>query len=1115
MNSDPRITLSRIIAVNWYGYRQFIDLHGLTLITGANGSGKSALLDLIQFVLLGEQTSKFNKAAAGAGSGRTLRGYCLCDTNTVGRDGQERFLRSSGVTIAALEFTSPIQPGETESRRQTWGARIEYESTSSKGRTLWFHIPGRLEQSDFLRENERAENSEFLPEDEFRVRLKRDRDGDPWEHQRTYLEEMKQRAALHFDREQMNKTLPKAMAFQPESNFEAFIRDYLLEAAMPDVKAVKASVDAHRRAKERLDKMHDQYERLKQIVEHHSKAVQHRRETSLWEHLRDALAHEECSEKLHAAQKKLAEQCAQNESDLRAREDAIAERNELRARLDEVRLVVGQDSQATRLKEDRDKLASVQKELVGLRNARKTASQFLHDHAVHWRDWLRLGESLGNAPSAEASEQLSLLRGNDEAQALDAVARLSRAGDALLNEAHKRLEGFNAEVKRKEAREAELRRDLDHYREGRLAPSPLLDALRARGQRAVALGRVVEVKPEAEAWWSLLETLLAKDRQAIIAEDFAAAWEEAQRTPSLTEPLIRMEELRGKTKTSLAGSARSFIETEDANAAAYLDHLLGDLMPVEHLAALDQHERALCRDGWLKDPPRRERLVEAKELTLGKEGLRRLRELRETELKAVCEELTKLRRQRDDWRGWVERAQSQSLTAPNTPNASAELRRLPDAEKERQTLEETIRLLETPELKATVEKLRQLEATFEGVVERIGRLQTNLESLDQQQRVLRDQIQRHESEEHKARLQRETSRVKLTGILDTDINERITSAKTEYPSWQKRHEAAAEMTRQESERAKDSLRLRNEARQNFAVEHSEMADVFDPLEEDNERYDERCRKLKEQDLEHYQAEADKARHDWEERLQHQVLDVLRGKLDDAERTKKELNRAMLYDIGGIRYQITSREDKAHTAIWALVKGGLPSGAEMELFNNSQRDDIERAKSALLVAIEAADSPDDKRNQRALDYRYYHHWDIEARAAGKGDEAAISLNKSAKKQSGGENQAPIFVATLAAFRRVYDVGGKSGPPTLGLVVMDEAFSKLSGDRIDDCLALARNFGLQLVMAFPEDRLPTMIEHAETVVQCRVDRSYDDTSGAVTGIENSVIILDRERVQEALG
>ena len=50
--------------------------------------------------------------------------------------------------------------------------------------------------------------------------------------------------------EQMGKTLPRAMAFEPESNFEKFVREFLLEPGMPDVKAVKASVDAHRRAQE-------------------------------------------------------------------------------------------------------------------------------------------------------------------------------------------------------------------------------------------------------------------------------------------------------------------------------------------------------------------------------------------------------------------------------------------------------------------------------------------------------------------------------------------------------------------------------------------------------------------------------------------------------------------------------------------------------------------------------------------------------------------------------------------------------------------------------------------------------------------------------------------------
>ena len=72
--------------------------------------------------MLGEQTSRFNKAAAGAGSGRTLRGYCLCDTNTVGRDGQERYLSPSGVTLAGLEFAWPEEGGWIGEARDLGGA---------------------------------------------------------------------------------------------------------------------------------------------------------------------------------------------------------------------------------------------------------------------------------------------------------------------------------------------------------------------------------------------------------------------------------------------------------------------------------------------------------------------------------------------------------------------------------------------------------------------------------------------------------------------------------------------------------------------------------------------------------------------------------------------------------------------------------------------------------------------------------------------------------------------------------------------------------------------------------------------------------------------------------
>ena len=68
---SQRISLTRVIAINWYGFRQIFDVDDNVLISGAFGTGKSALLDLVQYVLLGGER-QFNRAAAGNARGRDL-----------------------------------------------------------------------------------------------------------------------------------------------------------------------------------------------------------------------------------------------------------------------------------------------------------------------------------------------------------------------------------------------------------------------------------------------------------------------------------------------------------------------------------------------------------------------------------------------------------------------------------------------------------------------------------------------------------------------------------------------------------------------------------------------------------------------------------------------------------------------------------------------------------------------------------------------------------------------------------------------------------------------------------------------------------------------------------
>src|SRR5712664_4028215 len=122
--TSQRISLTRIIAVNWYGFRQILDVSNHTLVAGAFKSGKSALLDLIQYVMLGEHWRP-NRAAAGNAQGRTLVSYCLCDTKYTTHDGEPHYIRRSGVTVIGLEFTWPTEKNKAP-RREPWGIRIEY-----------------------------------------------------------------------------------------------------------------------------------------------------------------------------------------------------------------------------------------------------------------------------------------------------------------------------------------------------------------------------------------------------------------------------------------------------------------------------------------------------------------------------------------------------------------------------------------------------------------------------------------------------------------------------------------------------------------------------------------------------------------------------------------------------------------------------------------------------------------------------------------------------------------------------------------------------------------------------------------------------------------------------
>jgi hypothetical protein len=54
--ANRKIELTRLHALNWFGYRDTFEITGNLLVAGVTGSGKSVLKDLLKLILNAHQT---------------------------------------------------------------------------------------------------------------------------------------------------------------------------------------------------------------------------------------------------------------------------------------------------------------------------------------------------------------------------------------------------------------------------------------------------------------------------------------------------------------------------------------------------------------------------------------------------------------------------------------------------------------------------------------------------------------------------------------------------------------------------------------------------------------------------------------------------------------------------------------------------------------------------------------------------------------------------------------------------------------------------------------------------------------------------------------------------
>lgn len=1082
------IRLTRFHALNWYGYQDSIPVNGNLLLAGVTGSGKSILMDLIQFVLVGDlRLVKFNQSATGAHSDRSLKGYCLGDTKEE-EGGVTQYMRDRAVSYVALEFTWP-----NRKKCETWGFRIEFASAAeSQGRVTPFFIPASLTRGDFLENKAPLDYTAFKAMAESHT----DRDGVKGRLYSTieeYTRDLQQPAHLNFDYKILRGLLPTAMSFTFLRSFNDFCRHFILSADRLDVRDVTDSYRAFQRYEKDLKELNDQFERLREIGAHFIARENFRRDAALARYLEAELRHQYAAELLREDEAKLERlraACAEEESRLGELEKLIPKRS---GDLDALKNTIRESPNGALYLELKSRMRQLVGEIERLKETGRTLESALAARVKGAREWVKQVAALpldldGRTVFAVEGAIMALENGGvlefaKNFRALcDAAGRASAEVSRMAEPGQKQLAKIRGEL-------GILRDEIGALKIGKLPfPTRLLDALNhqllqgGRELPARHLRELCEVKEGEEHWRPAIEVALTRKFAVVVAPEH---YDEAEqiyhqlRDEARGESLVNpMKALKLKRAVS-AGSLAEKLTTEHPVAEAIIRHHFGELICVERREALRDYDAAITPDGFMARGAFVERTRHYDNLPfVGQRGLRQQLLWKETRRDQLLGEEGKLAPLAECAEAVQREWNKRFATAESLAEQLAEARLLPNLEAERDRNIERLKTID----RAKFDELAQQQQDLENELRLMHDEQRKLDRSEKRAefRRLEKMIAERATAESEAlekfqRVQRERDVsvwLSRLGELRDEVCARLPVkevAAGEFASLFNRSDKAA---------AEEWQKL-IAARRELAMTHPKFDDL--PIEgEENAAYDKQLAKLGESDIPDYAAKAERERKTWEKLFRTQVLEKLRNALFEVENTRVLLNNSLRRPIGNNRYRIIKWENPDFALYHKLLDASAVA-REDELFFASADAELRAACDEFLHAL--IDEGKKIVADRLLDYRHYYEYDMEVDDLGEDGEvkATSRVDRQSGKFSGGENQSPYFIAILASYLRAYKRHDtRSKQASLALVPIDEAFSKLSGERIKDCIEAMKSLDLQGVFSMSTGNIPYAFEHCDSLI-----------------------------------
>lgn len=258
------------------------------------------------------------------------------------------------------------------------------------------------------------------------------------------------------------------------------------------------------------------------------------------------------------------------------------------------------------------------------------------------------------------------------------------------------------------------------------------------------------------------------------------------------------------------------------------------------------------------------------------------------------------------------------------------------------------------------------------------------------------------------------------------------------------------------------------------------------------RYQQEYLSLQNIELERHKEELAQAQVRCKDRFRKEVLFRMKDDILRARQQFKQINRVMenleygeeCYRFGidkskdkelGIFYDIIMDKDNQQIDQDNEIMAFLAEANKSEIFE-SQIEDLmsrimmdveEHAKENLTGTRSGA-----KSMGMYVDYRTYLDYDIIVKNSVTDIE--VPLSKVSGEGSGGENQAPFYVAICASLLQIYE---QNPDGCMRLILLDEAFNNMTSDRIEPMMNMFKKLNLQLVLIATAEKATSILPYCD--------------------------------------